>query len=84
MNRIVRSILLFAIGAAIFIGLPLVAWGVGDIGGFFAHPARAGYALLTLLMQVVIVARMPEAGGARGAPVPLYDVCYTMIVATLV
>ncbi len=66
MSRIVRSLLLFAIGTAIFVGLPLVAWGVGDIRGFLSHPGRSGYAVLTVMMQIFIAVRMPEAGSARG------------------
>jgi len=31
----------------VYLGLPLLGWGLGDLAGFFASPARLGYAALT-------------------------------------
>jgi protein-S-isoprenylcysteine O-methyltransferase Ste14 len=53
------------IGIIIFIGIPLVAWGINDISGFFGNPARVAYVVLTVIMQVVIVVRIPDAGSNR-------------------
>ncbi|MBN1202080.1 MAG: isoprenylcysteine carboxylmethyltransferase family protein [Anaerolineae bacterium] len=54
------------IGIVIFIGLPLVGWGVEDVRGFFDHPARLSYVGLVLLLQVLTVIRLPAAGRSRG------------------
>lgn len=54
------------IGIVIFIGLPLLGWGLGDVPGFFANPARLGYVILTLVLQLAIVIAMPGAGRDRG------------------
>ena len=54
-------------GIVIFVGLPLVGWGVTDIQGFVDHPARLGYVVLTVLLQALVVIKMPEVGRDRGA-----------------
>jgi protein-S-isoprenylcysteine O-methyltransferase Ste14 len=46
------------------LGLPLLAWGVDDVVGFLAHPARQAYALVALaqiLIFTTLVYRMPPA-----------------------
>jgi hypothetical protein len=35
----VRAAATVLIGVAIFVGLPLIAWGLGDLAGFLAEPA---------------------------------------------
>jgi len=62
-----RLAILLLIGMIIFVGLPLLGWGVQDISGFFAHPARLAYAFVTLILQIYIVVTMPEAGQNRVA-----------------
>lgn len=54
------------VGIVIFVGLPLVGWGVTDTRGFIDHPARLCYAVLVILLQVFIVIRLPEVGRNRG------------------
>lgn len=60
-----RAGLTFLIGAALFAGLPLTAWGWSAWRGFLADPARAAYLALALLLNLVISCRMPEVGKAR-------------------
>lgn len=48
-------------GIALFIGLPLIGWGLADVPGYFANPARFGYAVLIALIQLVAAWRFPEA-----------------------
>ncbi len=67
MTRSVRSVLTFLIGCAIFIALPLVAWGSSDIPGFLEHPARLSYILLVLILNAFASIRIPEIGKERPA-----------------
>lgn len=39
MPKPLRVVLTFAVGCAIFVGLPLAAWGFGDVRGFVGDPA---------------------------------------------
>jgi protein-S-isoprenylcysteine O-methyltransferase Ste14 len=66
MAILIRAIMKLIIGLVIFIGLPFVGWGITDIQGFIANPARLGYAILIVLMQIIIVIKLPEAGRNRG------------------
>ncbi len=61
-----RSLVALLIGIAIFVGLPLVAWGITDVGGFVGHPARLAYVVLVVLLQVLTVIAFPEVGRDRG------------------
>jgi protein-S-isoprenylcysteine O-methyltransferase Ste14 len=61
-----RSSIKLLVGIAIFIGLPLVGWGVRDAHGFIGHPARLSYAVIIVLLQVFVVIRLPEVGSRRG------------------
>jgi protein-S-isoprenylcysteine O-methyltransferase Ste14 len=63
----VSSSIKLLIGVAIFAGLPLVGWGVKDVQGFFGHPARLGYALTVIMLQIIVVIRLPDVGSRRGA-----------------
>lgn len=59
MKKILGSILKVLIGITLFVGLPLVGWGVRDFKEFFAHPARLGYIVLAILLQIVAVVMVP-------------------------
>lgn len=56
----------FLVGILLFIGLPLLGWGPTDVAGFLAHPARALYTVVTVLLAAWFVARLPNAGRGRG------------------
>lgn len=47
----------YCISVALFLGLPLLGWGIQDVQGFFANPARAAYAGV-IVVQSFIVAYM--------------------------
>lgn len=38
----------------IYLGLPLLAWGTGDLVGFFSNPARLGYAIVVAAQSLII------------------------------
>jgi protein-S-isoprenylcysteine O-methyltransferase Ste14 len=69
----VRRIAKFFFGMAIFVGLPLIGWGMEDFGVFFAHPARFGYVLMVVFLQLFVVLRFPEAGGEKRGTVTACD-----------
>jgi protein-S-isoprenylcysteine O-methyltransferase Ste14 len=65
-SALLRSSTKLLIGIVIFVGLPLVGWGVRDIQGFIGNPARLGYIVLVVLSQFAVVIRLPEVGSRRG------------------
>jgi protein-S-isoprenylcysteine O-methyltransferase Ste14 len=60
-----RSLATWLIGTALFVGLPLLGWGLGDLGGFFANLARLSYVVLVTGLNAVIAYRRPEVGAPR-------------------
>jgi protein-S-isoprenylcysteine O-methyltransferase Ste14 len=64
-STLLRSSTKLLMGIVIFVGLPLVGWGVSDTQGFFVHPARFGYVVLVVLLQLAVVIRLPEVGSRR-------------------
>ena len=54
------------IGGALFLGLPLVAWGLTDLEGFLGHPARLAYLVLMAFLQ--IGGALTRAGGFGAGP----------------
>lgn len=66
MPRSARVVLGAVVGLAIFVGLPLVAWGPGDVRGFLADPVRQAFLLVATATTLVAAAIVPPAGTARG------------------
>ena len=66
MSAVLRRAVALLIGLVIFLGLPLLSWGVNDVHGFVDDPARLIYILLVILLQVFVLITMPEAGSNRG------------------
>ena len=52
----------FLVGVLLFVGLPLLGWGLADIPGFLANPARLAYVIIASLIQAVLVIIWPEVG----------------------
>jgi protein-S-isoprenylcysteine O-methyltransferase Ste14 len=65
MSGNIRSAVKLSIGIAIFAGLPLVGWGAKDVQGFIGNPARLGYTVIIILLQVFIVFKFPEIGNSK-------------------
>jgi protein-S-isoprenylcysteine O-methyltransferase Ste14 len=61
----VRPILTLLAGVTLFVGLPLLGWGLTDVRGFIGDPARSVYVVLTLLMQSGVVILVPGVGRNR-------------------
>jgi protein-S-isoprenylcysteine O-methyltransferase Ste14 len=62
---ITRSLLKLSIGSLLFVGLPLVGWGLDDVHGFMRHPARLTYVIVVVFLQLLVVTLVPEAGSVR-------------------
>jgi protein-S-isoprenylcysteine O-methyltransferase Ste14 len=65
-SKVALSFIALLIGIAIFVGLPLIGWGVADVQGFISHPARLGYVMLVILLEVFVVIKFPGAGSQHG------------------
>jgi len=64
-------VLVVLVGIILFAGLPLVGWGIADLPGFTAHPARLGYIVLVILLQAFVAIRFPRTGQNQGDGVKL-------------
>ncbi len=49
---VMKNLLALLVGLILFIGLPLLGWGIGQLPGFFHHPARVGYMVIIFMLQV--------------------------------
>lgn len=65
-SSVLRAAGTLLFGMVIFLGLPLVGWGVEDVGGFSAHHARLAYLISAALLQVLVVVKIPGVGRSRG------------------
>jgi hypothetical protein len=52
--KILRSLGFFVSTLVVYLGIPLVGWGLGDLRGFFSVGPRKGYALVVLALALVI------------------------------
>lgn len=66
MTSLCTKLLVVLVGTLIFVGIPLLAWGVADVRGFLGHPARVAYLVITVLSQILVFAFVPQAGMSRG------------------
>jgi len=66
LSKTVGSVTRLLFGIVLFVGLPLLGWGVPDIPGFAGNPVRLPYVEVAALLQVLIVIKMPDVGRNRG------------------
>ena len=53
----------------IYLGVPLLGWGVTDIKGFLASPSRVGLAVVTLVFGLAVgIQAIQGMEGIRGKP----------------
>lgn len=62
MKSLPRYFLTLLAGSVIFIGLPLLGWGLGDIPAFFENPARIAFVLVLFALQVFSLIYNPQVG----------------------
>jgi protein-S-isoprenylcysteine O-methyltransferase Ste14 len=65
MKSILRFTAALLAGLIIFLGLPLLGWGLGHVPAFFANPARLAYAIVISLLQVFSLLYNPAVGQNR-------------------
>lgn len=61
-----RKVSSFIIGLVIFIGLPLLAWGLNDITGFINSQARFSYIIMMTILMLLVVLFVPNEGRGSG------------------
>jgi protein-S-isoprenylcysteine O-methyltransferase Ste14 len=65
--KFLRLILFFITTLLIYLGVPLLGWGLGDLVGFFSSAPRFGYALVVGLFSLAVgVQAYASTQGIRG------------------
>jgi protein-S-isoprenylcysteine O-methyltransferase Ste14 len=62
MSHALRVFLTFLVGCFFFVALPLIGWGVMNIGSFLASPGRAAFMVLVCILNGFAAVRIPEVG----------------------
>ncbi len=62
MRSLPRYFLALLAGSIIFIGLPLLGWGLGNLPAFFEDPARIAFVLVLFALQVFSLIYNPQVG----------------------
>lgn len=66
MSKVLVPAVKLLLGMVLFVGLPLLGWGVTDGAGFFANPARAAYVVVAVVLQIAAVIAFPNVGRGSG------------------
>lgn len=61
--RATRSILSFLYTLVIYVGLPLLGWGVNDLSGFFSSPQLNGYVISIAAFGLIAGYQIQRPGG---------------------
>ena len=62
MRSLPRYFLALLAGSIIFIGLPLLGWGLGNLPIFFENPARTAYVVIIFILQIFSLIYNPQVG----------------------
>ena len=62
MKTLPRYFLALLAGSVIFIGLPLLGWGIGNLPTFFENPARIAFVIVVFALQVFSLLYNPQVG----------------------
>jgi protein-S-isoprenylcysteine O-methyltransferase Ste14 len=66
--KVLRGIGFFLSTLAIYLGVPLLGWGIDDLGGFFSISQRSGYAVLIIAFGLAVGYQAIDAPeGIRGS-----------------
>jgi protein-S-isoprenylcysteine O-methyltransferase Ste14 len=57
-----RKIFSLVAGLIVFIVLPLLGWGIGDIGGFVQNTFRLAYIVMMTVLSLLVVIFVPNEG----------------------
>jgi protein-S-isoprenylcysteine O-methyltransferase Ste14 len=65
--KFLRSILFIIVTLLIYLGVPLVGWGLGDLAGYFSSIPRLGYAIVVGLFSLAVgIQAYGSTEGIRG------------------
>jgi hypothetical protein len=65
--KLLRLVLFFVATLLIYLGVPLLGWGMGDLEGFFSSTPRLGYALVVGLFSLAVcIQAYTSTQGIRG------------------
>jgi protein-S-isoprenylcysteine O-methyltransferase Ste14 len=59
---LIRSSAKVLLGIVLFLGLPLLGWGLADVSGFASSGGRMAYAAVVIILQVLVVILFPSPG----------------------
>jgi protein-S-isoprenylcysteine O-methyltransferase Ste14 len=65
MSTPLRIVLTLLVGIVVFVGLPLLGWGLGDVRGFVDDPVRLSYIVLTFALCTFAAIQIPAIGRPR-------------------
>ncbi len=60
MKQSIKPALYIIGGTFIFVALPLLGWGINDVGKFFNHPVRLLYVMIIILLQAFAIIYNPR------------------------
>ena len=52
--ELLRLVLYIIATALLYLGIPLLGWGLGDLGGYISNSTRLGYALVVGLFSLAV------------------------------
>lgn len=62
MKSVMYYSLAFLVSLLIFVGLPLLGWGLGDLSSFFDHSVRSAYVVIIVALQLFAILYNPQVG----------------------
>jgi protein-S-isoprenylcysteine O-methyltransferase Ste14 len=78
MKTLASYFIALLVGMFIFVGLPLLGWGFGNLSTFFENPARTAYVIVIFGLQIFALIYNPQVGRNQesrksGASTPRID-----------
>jgi protein-S-isoprenylcysteine O-methyltransferase Ste14 len=65
--KLFRSVLFFIATGLLYLGVPLLGWGLGNLSEYFSNPPRLGYAVVVWLFSLAVgVQAFNSTEGIRG------------------
>jgi protein-S-isoprenylcysteine O-methyltransferase Ste14 len=62
MTNVIKIMCKVLLGCILFVGLPLIGWGILDLYSYFINPVRVLFIISVVIMQIIIVVIDPEIG----------------------
>jgi protein-S-isoprenylcysteine O-methyltransferase Ste14 len=65
--KLLRAVTFCAFTGLLYVGIPLLGWGLDDLPGYFSNPARFGYVVLVGLFSIAVgIQAFNSTEGIRG------------------